>query len=120
MSLLRPLPASFAAKIILLNVFLRSLWSRVGRHVLIPQALRKRIEDNDLKYLSKVPYFASGAVSHLTKLYGLRVQLQDFELANIAGLIATAWQVEHSNSKPPELLRAHAADAGRRRLLWPS
>lgn len=57
-SLLRSLPSSFASKIVLLNVFLRSMWSYVNRHVLLPVSLRRRIEAAVSKYLSRVPYFA--------------------------------------------------------------
>ncbi len=119
-SLLRPLPSSFAAKIVMLNVFMRSLWSYLGRHLMIPLTLRKRIEDCDSRFLSGVQYFPLGVVSHLTRFYGLRVRLQDFELANVAGLIATAWQVERSDAEAARLLRDHAQDTGQRHHMRPS
>ena len=120
MNLLRAIPSSFAARIILLNVFLRSLWSYVNRHLLIPVPQRKRIEGHDSNFLSKIPYFALGLLSHVSQLYGLRVHLQDFELVNIAGLISTAWLVERSPTPAAQVLRENAVDNVRRGWLRPT
>ena len=120
MGLLRALPCSFAAKVILLDVFLRSLWSYVNRHMLIPTPVRRRVEASDSSFLVKVPYFALGLISHVSKLYGLRVHLQDFELANIAGLISTARLVERSGTPAARLLRESARESGVRQWQRPS
>ncbi len=120
MALLRMLPTSFVTRIVLLNVFLRSLWSYVNRHVSIPIPIGKRVEGADMKFLSKVPYFALGLLSHVSQLYGVRVHLHDFELANIAGLISTAWLAEHGAAEAGRLLRESSQDRGNRGRLRPS
>ena len=63
-----------------------------------------------MKFLSKVPYFALGLLSHVSQLYGVRVHLHDFELANIAGLISRAWLAEHGAAEAGRLLRESSQD----------
>ena len=82
--------------------------------------MRRRVESNDAKFLTRVPYFALGILSHVTKLYRIRVHLQDFELSNIAGLIATAWMVERSRTPAARLLQEHSQEHGSRHWMRPS
>lgn len=49
-------------------------------------------------------------MSHVSRFYEIRAHLQDFELTNIAGLIATAWTVEQANGQAAAVLRERAAD----------
>ena len=121
MRTLRMLTASWAARVVLLNVFLRSLWSYVNRHHLLSQALRSRVERHDLDFVTRMTYFPCGFLSHLKGLYKINVNMQDFELANIAGLIATAWLVESGGSRAATLVRESTADGvGYRSHMRPS
>ena len=56
----------------------------------------------------------------MSQLYGVRVHLHDFELANIAGLISTAWLAEHGAAEAGRLLRESSQDRGNRGRLRPS
>lgn len=47
--------SGFVAKTIVLNVFLRSPRSYIGRHSSIPIAVRRRIQEADLGFLCRVP-----------------------------------------------------------------
>ena len=91
-------------------MFSCSILSYVNRHALLPVALRKRIELQDRAYISRVPYYPIGLLRHVKQLCGIKVELQDFQLANIAGLIATAWKVDYSQSQAATLLRESALD----------
>ena len=110
MNALSGVPSTWAGKIVMLNVFLRSLWSYVNRHVLIPTEVRLRVERRDLDFLTKVPYMALGSFSHITPIYGIRVRLLDFQLANIAGLIATATAIQQYNGAAAALIQEAARD----------
>ena len=54
MRLLRMLTASWAARIVMLNVFLRSLWSYMNRHQWLPHTLRARVERRDLDFVTRI------------------------------------------------------------------
>ena len=109
---LNSLPASWPFKIVILNVFLRSLWSYLNRHIMVPEIVRRRIENRDLNFMSRVPYFALGTMSQVVKEYSIRSGLSDFQLANVAGLIATARRVEERNGLAARVLQASTVYAG--------
>jgi hypothetical protein len=94
---LRTIPMSMPMWILVLNIFVRSLLSYIGRFVILPTAKLSRFEMYDRAFISRVPYFAIGMLSHVGRLYGIRVSLQDLHMANIAAVIATAQKVECQN-----------------------
>ena len=120
--ILSSLPASMGCRIMLLNIFQRSMWSYLGRHMMIAQPVRQRIERQDLSHVCPVTYFTLGFLSHLQRIYGIRVHLQDFQLANVAGLIATAWLIESQDGQAAVHIRdaVRQSDNSRRHFLRPS
>ena len=102
---------STAMKLVVLNTYGRGLWSYVNRFKQIHWDIRRRVERADADFVSRVHYFSLGLLSHTQHLYGIRVQLQDFQLANGAGLIATALKVDSQSYGALSALQAAASDA---------
>ena len=111
MSMLQLIPASWASRVVILNVVLHSLWPYLGRHVMLPHLLRLRIERRDLKVVTEVPYFALGCLSHVIAMHGIRTRLFDFQSADVASLNATAKAVENNGGIGAEQIRLSAAEA---------
>jgi hypothetical protein len=108
--ILEAIPASWATKVITLSVFMRSLFGYIGRHALLPQRLRQRIERTDSEYIAKVPYVAVSFLSHLKEIYGISVNLVDFQLASMAALIATALNIEKCGPGAARILHKPAQE----------
>ena len=56
----------------------------------MPDEVRAQVERSDGDFIAKVPYITVGYLSHLRHLYGITVDLTDFQISNMAALIATA------------------------------
>ena len=80
---------SIAMRILVVNVFLWGLFSFPNRHFLMPLHLVRRVQCAALRFITPVPWVKLGFLCHVSAVYGLRVQLRDLRLANVASIISS-------------------------------
>ena len=71
------------------NVFLLSLFAFPCRHFYMPSAIIQRVDNALLRFFARIPFAKLGLFAHLTSLYGIRVQLRDLRLSNVAMLLSS-------------------------------
>ena len=84
---------SLAMRIVVVNVFLWTLFAYLNRHFFMPRKVLQTVENRVLQFLTPVTWSKLGIFTAVGRIYGLRVALADLRLANVASLIATheAW-----------------------------
>ena len=80
---------SLAVRIMVVNVFLWSLFSFQNRHFFMPRPLLQQLQTQALRFLTPVTWCSLGFFAHLRSVYGIRVQLTDLRLSNVAQLISS-------------------------------
>ena len=80
---------SLAVRIMVVNVFLWSLFSFQNRHLFMPRPLLQQLQAQALRFLTPVTWCSLGFFAHLRSVYGIRVQLTDLRLSNVAQLISS-------------------------------
>ena len=65
----------------------------------------------DADYIAKVNYLPIGFLSHLKGLYGIKSNLVDFQIANVAGLISTAMTIERQSYGAADIVREASQDS---------
>ena len=86
-----------AMRLVVVNVFLWGLFSYPNKHFLMPLPIVRHVQDLALRFLTRVTWVELGFLSHIGSLYGLRTQLRDLRLTNVASL-------RTSYKKQPEAL----------------
>ena len=80
---------SLAARIVVVNVFLQSLFSFQNRHFMMPRDLVRQVQSKILKFLTRMPWVKLGMFCHMHVIYGIRTRLQDLQLMNVSMLISS-------------------------------
>jgi len=80
---------SVATRIVIANVFLVSLFQYPNRHFYMPGEVVSRIKNQLLNFLTRTKFTKLGLLCHLSDIYGIRVQLRDVRLSNVASLLST-------------------------------
>ena len=84
----------------------------------MPLHLVRRVQCAALHFISPVPWVQLGFLCHVSAVYGLRVQLRDLRLANVASIISSfGARNEIHASVASALGNLHARMAGGRRPL---
>ena len=94
---------SLCSRVIVANVFLLSMFAFPCRHFYMPQDVITRVEGALLRFFARIPFARLGFFAHLTSLYGIRVQLRDLRLSNVAMLLSSY----KSNASAMETVREH-------------
>ena len=77
---------SLCTRVIVANVFLLSMFAFPCRHFYMPNDIITRVEGALLQFFARIPFARLGFFAHLTPFYGIRVQLHDLRLCNVAML----------------------------------
>ena len=80
---------SIAMRVLAVNVFLHSLFGFPYRHFLMPMRVLRLVQNKVSRFISRIPFAKLGVFCHLRGLYGLRIQLWDLRLANVASLLSS-------------------------------
>jgi len=80
---------SFATKILVVNVFLFSLFGYVNRHFYMPDKVLQQAEALIRPFLSRLPFSKLRFFSHVSDLYGTAIALRDLRLSNVSLLLHT-------------------------------
>jgi len=80
---------SLATRLVVVNVFLWTLFSFQDRHFLMPAHMARDVQRRVLRFLSPVTWCKLGLLAHLKQLHGLRIHLTDLRLANVASPLAS-------------------------------
>ena len=81
---------SFAVRVLVVSVFLFNLFGFQNRRSLLPLQMVKRVGARVSRFLSRIPFAKTGVMYHLQHLYGIRLQLHDLRLANVASVVCSA------------------------------
>ena len=93
---------SFAIRIYAVNCFLLSLFSYVGRVVLLPQPLIRQVMSAALDLVTPVPFCSVFCLTHLQGFMGISSYLRDLQIDNIAGVLATALKLQATGGLAPD------------------
>ena len=80
---------SLAVRVMVVNVFLWSLFSFQNRYFLMPRTLLQEVQHQALRFLTPVTWSCLGLFAHLHSLYSIRVQLTDLRLSNVAHVLSS-------------------------------
>ena len=84
---------SLATRMLVVNIFLFSLFSYQNRLFFMPSGTLRSIESKVLGFLTPIAWAKLGMFSAAGALYGLQVSVKDLRISNVASLLAThdAW-----------------------------
>ena len=91
---LRTTRMSLAMRIYTVNCFLYSLFSYFSRMLIMPQPIVNNIVNAALGYISPVPFCTAFCLSHLRAFVGASTELRDFQLDNIAAVLASTIKLQ--------------------------
>lgn len=89
---------SCAMRLLVVNCFLYPLFSYVGRVMLFPADLIRIIVARVARFVTPIPFCRLEVFTHLRGLLRVRAELRDFQLDNIAAILATAWRLHESGA----------------------
>ena len=78
-----------AIRIAVANVFLVSLFAYPNRHFWMPWTVVQRVEAALLKFIAPIGWVKLRLLSHLRGVYGIRQELKDLRLSNVAALLSS-------------------------------
>ena len=84
---------SLAMRVLVVNIFMFSLFSYPNRQFFMPRVLLQEIERKVLRFLTPITWAKLGMFSAVGALYGTQLFLRDLRLSNIASVLSTheAW-----------------------------
>ena len=84
---------SLAMRVLVVNIFMFTLFSYPNRQFFMPRVLLQEIERKVLRFLTPITWAKLGMFSAVGALYGTQVFLQDLRLSNVACVLSTheAW-----------------------------
>ena len=80
---------SLACRITVANVFLIPLLQYPNRHFFMPQKRLQHVTGLLLAFLTRTTICKLGIFTHVKKIYGIKVELRDVRLSNVASLPST-------------------------------
>ena len=80
---------SLACRITVANVFLILVLPYPNRHFFMPQKLLQHVTGLLLNVLTRTKICKLGIFTHVKKIYGIKIELRDVRLANVASLLST-------------------------------
>ena len=85
---------STSMRIMLVNIFLYTLFAYPNRHFYMPVGIKHAVEVAVLNFVTPVKWAKLGLFSHVRGMYGITVELCDLRLSNVASLLATYEKAE--------------------------
>ena len=84
---------SLAMRVLMVNIFMFTLFSYPNRHFFMPRVFLQEIERKVLRVLTPITWTKLGMFSAVGALYGTQLFLQDLRLSNVASVLSTheAW-----------------------------
>ena len=84
---------SLAMRVLVVNIFMFTLFSYPNRQFFMPRVLLQEIERKVLRFLTPITWAKLGMFSAVGALYGTQLFLQDLRLSNVASVLSTheAW-----------------------------
>ena len=101
---------SFAMRILALNTFTYPLFSYVTRFFLLPLEVHRDLSNTMLKFVAPLTFCDSRILCHCSTLFGIRSQLRDSFLDNVAAVLATAFRLQGRGSIDMGMLTRWAAE----------
>ena len=80
---------SLAMRVLVVNIFMFSLFSYPNRQFFMPRVLLQEIERKVLRFLTPITWAKLGMFSAVGALYGTQLFLQDLRLSNVASVLST-------------------------------
>ena len=80
---------SLACRITVANVFRIPLLQYPNRHFFMPQKRLQHVTGLLLNFLTRTKICKLGIFTHVKKIYGIKVELRDVRLSNVASLLST-------------------------------
>ncbi len=78
-----------AIRMVIVNVFLYTLFAYPNRHFFMPSSLLREVEAKTLSFMTPICWCKLGMFTAIGRLYGLRVCLSDLRISNVASLLST-------------------------------
>ena len=84
---------SLAMRVLVVNIFMFTLFSYPNRHFFMPRVLLQEIERKVLRFLTPITWAKLGMFSAVGALCGTQFFLQEIRCSNVAGVLSTheAW-----------------------------
>ena len=79
---------SLALRVLVVNIFMFTLFSYPNRHFFMPRVLLQEVERKALRFLTSITWTKLGMFSAVGTLYGTQLFLQDLKLSNVAGVLS--------------------------------
>ena len=80
---------SLAMRVLVVNIFMFTLFSYPNRQLFMPRVLLQEIERKVLRFLTPITWTKLGMFSAVGALYGTQLFLQDLRLSNVACVLST-------------------------------